>query len=363
MTENEKEASSESNVNKIAKLETKGETSSAQNLRIPRSRDKVKSENLTPQNADITILFINILIVVGVSSVILKLMRIWDWTATIGVPTVLMAFFTYLQTRLKPKPVITLATLIKGLKRNAPSMFLAVAIVFLAASLISLQDSKNDMNKQIIELNSNYNDAISTLSLQQESLSTKQAEIMSRDAQINELQATQVAQSTLVAEFEGIVTQQVAEISSLRGTLEVFNPSPPTKLTTPSITPNTFNLSLIPGRPNNEITFCSRDELHPAGIRVIARWLKDNNTRGFYISVQEGMGISKFRVNGWNYISPTQVNDFPYKKDPSGICGYDAQWLVWADPESIDPTTSTKITIDFLNNDGSVIEQVSFSVE
>jgi hypothetical protein len=328
------------------------------------------SEQEKEPTSNVIVLFIIIVIISVVSSVILLLMQLWDLTTALAIPTFVIGIFAYIQGALKPKSGITQETLIKGLRNHARGMFLILVGVFLAASLIVLQNSKNDLdeqavdlNKQIVELNSNYNNAISTLSVQQESLSTKQSEIASRDAQIKELQVTQVAQSTLIGEFEGIATQQAAEIFSLRGTLEALNPSPPTRLTSPAITPNSFNLNLDSGRPPNEITFCSWDELRPAGIRVIARWLKDNSTRGFYIAVQENMGIRKFSMSGWDYLDPTQEIDFAHPAISSTICRYDAKWLVWFAENAIDPTTSTDISLDFLNNDGSVIEQVSFSVE
>jgi len=142
----------------------------------------------------------------------------------------------------------------------------------------------------------------------------------------------------------------------------------PTETLTPTITPTetitptpTLIISKITDRPIDELTYCSKDILHPAGIRVIARWPKQNK-RGLYISAQKGMGISGFRVDGWGYIPSTQVNKFSGETD-SGICVYDAQWLTWSDPNSTDPIFGTTITIEFLREDETIVTSLTFSID
>jgi hypothetical protein len=164
---------------------------------------------------------------------------------------------------------------------------------------------------------------------------------------------------TLTPTFTSTATSIVTPLTNSAITLT--SNAGPTQLTEPVITPNTHQLIVISGRPKHEITFCSQDKLDRAGIKVIARWLKDGR-RGFYIAAQTGMGISHFRMSGWDYLPPTQINRLSYE-DPSDICGYDAPWSVWIDEHAIDPTTRSKITIDFLNDEGTVVEQVGFTLE
>ena len=120
------------------------------------------------------------------------------------------------------------------------------------------------------------------------------------------------------------------------------------------------SISLISGRPIDELTYCSQDILNPAGARVIARW-PTQHQRGLYIAVQKSTGIVRFRISGWDYLPSTQTNTF-LSESNSGVCGYEAQWLTWTDSKSTDPSPGSIITIEFLNANEDIIVTLTLSV-
>jgi len=141
---------------------------------------------------------------------------------------------------------------------------------------------------------------------------------------------------------------------------ETLTPTiPPIETFTPTAT-KIVDPTPIPDRPIDELTYCSKDILHPAGIRVIARWPKQNK-RGFYFAVQKNMEIVSFRVNGWDYLLSTQKVAFSGETD-SSVCGYDAQWFAWSDSNSTDPIPGSIITIEFLNANEDIVITIMLTV-
>lgn len=193
-----------------------------ENLVSKAAREELPVEGNTGMADNTGVFFIVIPIVVVLISLIFLAMRIWDWTVALGVSALVIAAFAYINDLLKPK--IDQVTARRGIQKNAVSIFLILAVMFFIALIISLRRSTNDLNKQIIELGRNYNDAVSTLSGQQNLIDQGQLKINEQATQINDLQSIQLAQSNYIARLEGTATQATNQIQSLKSTVAAIVP-------------------------------------------------------------------------------------------------------------------------------------------
>lgn len=207
--------------------------SSEENLTNKSIKEKLRPTSFTTDKVDNTsVFFIVIPIVVVLIALLLVVMQIWDWTVALGVSALVITALAYINDLLKPK--INQETATRGIRKYALIIFLALVVVFFVALIINLQRSTSDLTKQIIELNQNYDAAVSTLSVQQRVGEQKQEEINRQSTQINEMKSTLVVQSTYVTNLERTATKNADKMLLLEATARV---SLPTATQMPAATP------------------------------------------------------------------------------------------------------------------------------
>ena len=170
-------------------------------------------------------------IIVFLISLVLLLLRILDFPTFSGILTLVFAILAFADNLLRSK--INQKIVGDDIRRNAFGIFLTVAGIFFVALLISQQKSKDDVNKQNIGLNRNYDDAISTLSVYQAILYTKQAELNDQVTQVSNMKSTQVAQDNYIAHIDETATQMANKLYLLESTLGA---TPSTKVPTVTLT-------------------------------------------------------------------------------------------------------------------------------
>ena len=119
MSEHNEEPNSESNGVRANNQEAKKKSSSQDNITRTKSNNKAQPDKTILKKVDNTnsaVIFIIVPALVILGSLILLLMRVWDWTTALGVSALIITGFAYINDLLKPK--ITRKSASEDLRKN-----------------------------------------------------------------------------------------------------------------------------------------------------------------------------------------------------------------------------------------------------